>query len=253
MTPPALSPLRHLQRPLPRPAFGSSPNLQALVLEAGERAEAQQASNVHASLSAAAVFYEVTIASIDQPKLLSRLSECLGDIGLNICEAHAFNTRDHYSLDVFVVNGWFGGGSEEFEETLSQRLQELPPPLVANARGGVVRSSGTPGARGTQEHSKPLSPLAEQRVSPEDLLGMRTVRVARESVGGRGGEGRLGAEPEEESEDRRSCQEGIRVRQELEDGLAARVGARPPGNSSVWHTCAPSSGGSLPSFVHPPP
>uniref|UniRef100_A0A1D1ZPD5 non-specific serine/threonine protein kinase n=1 Tax=Auxenochlorella protothecoides TaxID=3075 RepID=A0A1D1ZPD5_AUXPR len=173
LTPPPLSPLRHLPRPLPRPAFGSSPNLQALVLEAEERMEAQASSNVHASLSAAAVFYEVTIASIDQPKLLSRLSECLGDIGLNICEAHAFNTRDHYSLDVFVVNGWFGGGSEEFEETLSQRLQELPPPLVAGARGGAAGARDAPAPRGAQEHSKPLSPLSEQRVNPEDLLGLQ--------------------------------------------------------------------------------
>lgn len=55
------------QAQLPRPAFGSSPNLQAMVLEAGERLEP----------SAAEAFYEVTIASADQPKLLSRLSEAL--------------------------------------------------------------------------------------------------------------------------------------------------------------------------------
>ena len=58
---------------LPRPAFGSSPNLQALVLEAEERAEGPSRD---ANLAEAA-FYEVTIASADQPKLLSRLSEAL--------------------------------------------------------------------------------------------------------------------------------------------------------------------------------
>ncbi len=31
-----------------------------------------------------------------------------GDLNLNICEAHAFNTTDRFSLDVFVVNGWSG-------------------------------------------------------------------------------------------------------------------------------------------------
>ena len=31
-----------------------------------------------------------------------------GDLGLNIREAHAFNTNDGYSLDVFVVDGWQG-------------------------------------------------------------------------------------------------------------------------------------------------
>ena len=108
------------------------------------------------------MFYEVTIASIDQPKLLSRLSESLGDLGLNICEAHAFNTKDRFALDVFVVNGWVGGGTEDLEEVLSGRLQELPPP--APTRG----SSPTP--------EGPLSsaPLpVEQRVPPEDLLALQ--------------------------------------------------------------------------------
>lgn len=31
-----------------------------------------------------------------------------GDLNLNICEAHAFNTQDRFSLDVFVVNEWRG-------------------------------------------------------------------------------------------------------------------------------------------------
>lgn len=34
-----------------------------------------------------------------------------GDLGLNICEAHAFNTKDKFVLDVFVINGWTGGVS----------------------------------------------------------------------------------------------------------------------------------------------
>lgn len=84
---------------LPRPAFGSSPNLQALVLDAEDRQDPSLESGMYN-------FYEVTIASVDQAKLLSRLSESLSDIGLNICEAHAFNTRDKFVLDVFVVNGW---------------------------------------------------------------------------------------------------------------------------------------------------
>ena len=103
--------------------------MQALVLEAEEGARDSVLSDTN--------FYEVTIASVDQPKLLSRLSEALvspyvtlqlgmisiqarllalltctpiaqGDLNLNICEAHAFNTLDKFSLDVFVVNGWKG-------------------------------------------------------------------------------------------------------------------------------------------------
>lgn len=156
-----LSPNRFLGRPLPRPAFGSSPNLQALVLEAEERREAQTLGDKSLVL-AAATFYEVTIASIDQPKLLSRLSESLGDLGLNICEAHAFNTKDHFSLDVFVVNGWTGGGTEELEDVLSRRLQELPPPVV---RGSSVGSAAGQGG------GSPLDgrPPPEQRVPAEEV------------------------------------------------------------------------------------
>ncbi|KAK9162639.1 hypothetical protein Syun_003541 [Stephania yunnanensis] len=50
--------------------------------------------------------YEVIFSTIDKPKLLSQLSALLSDIGLNIREAHVFSTTDHYSLDVFVVDGW---------------------------------------------------------------------------------------------------------------------------------------------------
>ncbi|KAH9316902.1 hypothetical protein KI387_018671, partial [Taxus chinensis] len=50
--------------------------------------------------------HEITFSTIDKPKLLSRLSALLADIGLNIREAHVFSTNDGYSLDVFLVDGW---------------------------------------------------------------------------------------------------------------------------------------------------
>jgi serine/threonine protein kinase len=164
-----LSPLRmgSGMRPLPRPAFGSSPNLQALVLEAEERLDNASAP--------ATVFYEVTIASIDQPKLLSRLSESLGDLGLNICEAHAFNTKDRFALDVFVVNGWVGGGTEDLEEVLSGRLQELPPPAPTRAS-----SPTNDGAVASGSVSLATGPLpVEQRVPAEELAALQ-----RHSMGG---------------------------------------------------------------------
>ena len=62
--------------------------------------------------------------------LLSRLQ---GDLNLNICEAHAFNTKDKFSLDVFVVNGWKGevrsctpldwAASSQMQGSLHWRLQ----------------------------------------------------------------------------------------------------------------------------------
>lgn len=57
------------------PSLCRSP--QALVLEAEEKLEAQAGGERSALAAAATTFYEVTIASIDQPKLLSRLSESL--------------------------------------------------------------------------------------------------------------------------------------------------------------------------------
>ncbi|CAO2147763.1 unnamed protein product [Urochloa humidicola] len=50
--------------------------------------------------------HEILFSTTDKPKLLSQLSACLSDIGLNIREAHVFSTTDGYSLDVFVTDGW---------------------------------------------------------------------------------------------------------------------------------------------------
>ena len=47
------------------------------MLEAEEKLEAQGGVDRSSLAAAATTFYEVTIASIDQPKLLSRLSESL--------------------------------------------------------------------------------------------------------------------------------------------------------------------------------
>ncbi|KAJ1290869.1 hypothetical protein BS78_02G276000 [Paspalum vaginatum] len=50
--------------------------------------------------------YEIIFACDDKPKLLSQLTSLLGELGLNIQEAHAYSTSDGYSLDIFVVDGW---------------------------------------------------------------------------------------------------------------------------------------------------
>ncbi|GFR45868.1 hypothetical protein Agub_g7320 [Astrephomene gubernaculifera] len=131
-----------------RPAFGSSPNLQALALEVGERAEAHEAEPAVAGPGRSGeeypVFYEITIASVDQPKLLSRLSEALGDLGLNIREAHAFNTNDGFSLDVFVVDQWQPQPGQNLEELLGQRLLQMPPPPPKGAPPQQVAAACTP-------------------------------------------------------------------------------------------------------------
>lgn len=65
------------------------PAAQALVLEAEEKLEAQGAGDRASLAAAATTFYEVTIASIDQPKLLSRLSESLVRAEACCCAAAA--------------------------------------------------------------------------------------------------------------------------------------------------------------------
>lgn len=94
----------------PPPAFGSSPNLEALAIEANKNVQdGDSATNACAKFFQP--MHEITFSTDDKPKLLSQLTSLLAEIGLNIQEAHAFSTVDGYSLDVFVVDGW------PFEET----------------------------------------------------------------------------------------------------------------------------------------
>ncbi|KAL3845361.1 hypothetical protein ACJIZ3_002764 [Penstemon smallii] len=69
--------------------------------------------------------HEITISTKDKPKHLSRLSNCLmSDIGLTIQEAHAFCTKDGYSLMVFVVDSW-KEGIEQLKNTLVKKIQDM--------------------------------------------------------------------------------------------------------------------------------
>ncbi|KAL7118478.1 hypothetical protein ACP275_02G004100 [Erythranthe tilingii] len=94
----------------PPPAFGSSPNLEALALEASKFDIQDGDSTVDADAKFPRPMHEITFSTDDKPKLLSQLTSLLSEVGLNIQEAHAFSTVDGYSLDVFVVDGW------QFEE-----------------------------------------------------------------------------------------------------------------------------------------
>ncbi|KIY96202.1 Serine/threonine-protein kinase HT1 [Monoraphidium neglectum] len=110
-------------------------NRQALALEFGERLDSSTDGGGGGGSSEAlavpdSTFYEITIATVDQPKLLSRLSDAMGDLGLNIREAHVFNTTDGFALDVFVVDGWSAEVGESLEELLGQRLLRMPPPVL---------------------------------------------------------------------------------------------------------------------------
>lgn len=89
----------------PPPAFGSAPHLES-ILKVNEFHAQDQGCPMNASQPIYRTMHEITISTNDRPKLLSKLTSLLSEIGLNIQEAHAFSTTDGYSLDIFVVDGW---------------------------------------------------------------------------------------------------------------------------------------------------
>eukprot|EP00243_Klebsormidium_subtile_P002380 TRINITY_DN14729_c0_g1_i1.p1 TRINITY_DN14729_c0_g1~~TRINITY_DN14729_c0_g1_i1.p1 ORF type:complete len:587 (+),score=127.70 TRINITY_DN14729_c0_g1_i1:492-2252(+) len=123
----------------PPPAFGSSPNLEALALDLNKSApDADEKGSVGqpsptSSRAPHAPMHEVTISTVDKPKLLSQLSALLADVGLNIREAHVFSTVDGYSLDVFVVDGWSTEDVQELQSHLKARLTEMENGKYAKA------------------------------------------------------------------------------------------------------------------------
>ncbi|KFK40150.1 hypothetical protein AALP_AA3G336800 [Arabis alpina] len=104
------------------PTFGSSPNFEAITQ--GNKIVEDVDSAVNATLTNRPM-HEITFSTIDKPKLLSQLTSLLGDLGLNIQEAHAFSTVDGFSLDVFVVDGWSQEETDGLKEALSKAILKL--------------------------------------------------------------------------------------------------------------------------------
>lgn len=85
-----------------------------------------------------------------------------GDLGLNICEAHAFNTSDRFSLDIFVVDGWKADGSKEsLEQALSSRFAQVAP-SAQGARADGANAKQSPAGDG-RHRVRPLRhfPIAD--------------------------------------------------------------------------------------------
>ncbi|KAE8010692.1 hypothetical protein FH972_007037 [Carpinus fangiana] len=106
----------------PPPTFGSSPNLEALALEANGNSVEDGGSAMSVTPSFPRPMHEITFAMVDKPKLLNQLTLLLSEIGLNIREAHAFSTVDGFSLDVFVVDGWHYEETEELKGALEKEI-----------------------------------------------------------------------------------------------------------------------------------
>ncbi|PSS21779.1 Serine/threonine-protein kinase [Actinidia chinensis var. chinensis] len=113
----------------PPPAFGSSPNLEALALEASQL---QDGDSDVSRPQYSRPMHEITFSTDDKPKLLSQLTALLAEVGLNIQEAHAFSTLDGYSLDVFVVDGWPYEETEQLQTALEKELLKTKKPSWPN-------------------------------------------------------------------------------------------------------------------------
>ncbi|KAJ3690817.1 hypothetical protein LUZ61_019981 [Rhynchospora tenuis] len=104
------------------PAFGSSANLEALAQDADGSSDPINQLN--------RPMHEITFSTDDKPKLLSQLTSLLGELGLNIQEAHAFSTNDGYSLDVFVVVGWHYEEIDQLKEALEKEILRIEPQSI---------------------------------------------------------------------------------------------------------------------------
>ena len=68
----------------------------------------------------------------NRPRVLSEISTAVNDCGLDVHEAHIYNLKDGYVLDVFTVHGW----KNDDEEGLSQALVKfLTAGIVPERRG----------------------------------------------------------------------------------------------------------------------
>ncbi|KAK9690699.1 hypothetical protein RND81_09G148100 [Saponaria officinalis] len=109
----------------PPPAFGSSPNLEALALDGDTPHDDEENNDANASSRLLRPMHEITFSTDDKPKLLSQLTSLLAEVGLNIQEAHAFSSTDGYSLDVFVVDGWPYEETQRLRSALEKELIQI--------------------------------------------------------------------------------------------------------------------------------
>lgn len=111
--------------------FPGSPSERGIAIQ---RAESSSQSNLRAptfgsSLQVSTLggeaqggAYEIAVSAGNKPRLLSRVSAVLFDVGLNIGEAHVFCTDDGYALDIFVVTGWRRGDAHSIQHAVQSAL-----------------------------------------------------------------------------------------------------------------------------------
>uniref|UniRef100_A0A7R9Y6T4 non-specific serine/threonine protein kinase n=1 Tax=Prasinoderma coloniale TaxID=156133 RepID=A0A7R9Y6T4_9VIRI len=105
---------------LGRPTFGSYTDISSLVKSPSDDLSELMAEQERAQR------FEITFADRDRPRRLHLMSRCLGEVGLDICEAHAFSTNDRYLLNVFIASPFddVDAGDAPTENSITAALEE---------------------------------------------------------------------------------------------------------------------------------
>ncbi|KAE8807714.1 Serine/threonine-protein kinase HT1 [Hordeum vulgare] len=131
----------------PPPAFSSSSNLEAPTLEANESdvgsTNNDDDNSVHL-VSTYTIYFPVQLTCL------------LGELGLDIQEAHALSTIDGYSLELFVVTGWRLMGTKQLQEKMIEKFRSV------ETQACTVSSASSPSLKGLQGgESRPTSTSVE--------------------------------------------------------------------------------------------
>ncbi|KAG6390497.1 hypothetical protein SASPL_148232 [Salvia splendens] len=95
--------------------------------------------------------HEIIFSTLDKPKLLSQLSALLSDAGLNIREAHVFSTTDGYSLDVFVVDGWYSEDTEGLYNVIRKAIAESEGSWSGSSRSQSILEKAIAAQRNSED------------------------------------------------------------------------------------------------------
>ncbi|XP_054824278.1 serine/threonine-protein kinase STY17-like isoform X2 [Prosopis cineraria] len=145
----------------PPPTFGSSSNLEALSRQACKNKAEDRDEDMDLTPCFYKPMHEITFSTVDKPKVLSQLTSLLGEMGLNIQEAHAFSTKDGFSLDVFVVVGWPNEETEELKRVLEKEILKFK-------REQHLSKQGVPSAAIEHYHEARMEPFPHCVEIPSD-------------------------------------------------------------------------------------
>lgn len=141
------------------PTFGSSLNLLALDSPRASGGAPGAAEPPRRPF----VAHELAVAARNRPRLLSALSTMLGELGLNINEAHVFCADDGLALDVFVVDGWHTEEADDLHDAVAAKLAALeePGPAASPAASPPRGAQAQAASAAAAAAAAPLPPRAD--------------------------------------------------------------------------------------------